>query len=282
MPEFVWLGALAVWNWLLQALAHGLVVSLPLLLPALLMQWASRTLEREAVRTLGARAYLLLFGWLGTATHELGHALFHVLFGHRITRMKLFSLDPQSESLGYVRFEFNPGRLWHRLGLFFAGIGPILFGSACILMAARVLLPGGQLYPGPAPHEVLNELGGIPAWLQTLPSATWELATRLLHGIGSGTWRAPLFLWLAFSVGSSITLSTADLRLAARGACSLGILLLALHGLLRVARAPLDAWVGRVAQELALLPPLLLFVAGLNLLFLLLMLGAGRLLRVAR
>ncbi len=257
----------------MQAAEQVLVLTLPVLLPAFIMQWAALGLEREAVRTLGARPYLLLFAWLGTAVHELGHALFHALFGHRITGMKLFSLDPQSETLGYVRFEFQPGSLRQRLGLFFAGAGPILVGSVLILLAAHFLLPTSQTLSLDAPSPVLRQVGDLSGWLQALPGAAWTLAHSMLQGFAQGGWRLLLFIWLAFSIGSSITLSPADLRLAARGALSLLLLLLVLHGALHLVGAPLKAWVAWLAEGISILPPLLLVVVGLNLLFLVVLKG---------
>jgi|GEM_PF-1669712 len=251
----------------LQSLNHLLLLALPLLLPAFVMQMAASLLEKQAVRTLGARPYLFLFAWLGTAVHELGHAFFHLIFGHRITQVKLFTLDPQSETLGYVRFEFQPGKLRHRIGLFFAAMGPILAGTALILLAAHLLTPGNSPGVTGASAPALLQLGGLANWLAALPGAAWELGRHMLAWVLQGGWRGALFVWLAFSVGSSVTLSPADLRLAARGSISLIISLFVLHGVLMLLGVPLQGSVHWLAHALAPLTPLLLVVAGLNIFF---------------
>jgi hypothetical protein len=39
--------------------------------------------------------------WLGTPIHELGHALFCVIFMHRIVEIEFFKPDPLTGTLGY-------------------------------------------------------------------------------------------------------------------------------------------------------------------------------------
>src|SRR5262249_2647351 len=92
-----------------------------------------------AARSLGVPLYLGLFGWLGTSIHEIGHAIFHSLFGHRIVEFRPYKPDP-SGTLGYVKFTYNQNSLYQQIGMFFAAIGPILFGTLFIFLASLFLI----------------------------------------------------------------------------------------------------------------------------------------------
>lgn len=72
-------------------------------------------------------------GFVGTPVHELGHAVFCVLFGHRITEISFFNPDPDSDCMGYVMHEYNRRNPYHVVGCFFISYGPILFGTAVMV-----------------------------------------------------------------------------------------------------------------------------------------------------
>jgi len=188
----------------------------------------SSFVNRRASRYLG-RAYYLLFGWLGTAVHELGHAAFCLLFAHRITDIKLFDFAPSDGSLGYVRHSYDRSSLYQRAGNFFIGIGPIVFGTLVVIAAARWLLGA----------EVLARMHPA-AWdggLAQSPAAWVALARHVAAGAGQALgallvpgrladWRPWAFLYIAFTVGSSISLSADDLKGAASGFATIVLLIL--------------------------------------------------------
>lgn len=111
-----------------------------LLGPALVLAWALHALgdlvTRRTTRHLGGAAYAI-FGWPGTVVHELGHAFFCLLFGHRITGVKLFDFAPHDGTRGHVAHTFDPTNPWQQVGNFFIGVGPILFGTLAIVAVAR-------------------------------------------------------------------------------------------------------------------------------------------------
>jgi hypothetical protein len=221
--------ALRYAGWAAAATAAQLALLLgPGLLLAALMHALSGFVERRTSRALGGAAYLL-FGWLGTAVHETGHALFCLLFGHRITGIKLFDFAPRDGARGHVSHAFDPSNPWQQAGNFFIGIAPILFGTLVIVAAARGLL-GAEAFARmaePLPQSGLLRSGGD--WL--------ALARHVAGGAGAALaallepqrlldWRAWGFLYVVFAVGGSISLSGADLEGALAGFGTLVFLVL--------------------------------------------------------
>lgn len=217
--------------------------------PALVLGFAMHLLagfvESRTVAVLGRTAYLVLFGWLGTAVHETGHAMFCPLFGHRITAFKPFSPDPRSNVLGHVEHQWNRRSLWARLGNFFIGVGPVVLGTLLLYVASLILLGTDVL--GRIPQVQLGE--GSQASFSTVwnlvPSAIGMVASTL-GGVfrveNLSRWQFWLFLYLAFTVGTAIRLSPSDLK----GAVS-GVLVL-VAALLLVNLA--TAWVGNLTDPL--------------------------------
>lgn len=200
----------------------------PGLVLAALMHALAGFVERRTNRVLGGAAYLL-FGWLGTAVHEIGHALFCLLFGHRITGIKLFDFAPRDGARGHVSHTFDPANLWQQAGNFFIGIAPLLFGTLVIVVAARWLLGAAAFahLAEPLPQSGLLRSGGD--WL--------ALARHVAGGAGAALaallepqrlldWRAWVFLYLTFAIGSSISLSGSDLKGALAGFVTLVLLVL--------------------------------------------------------
>jgi len=63
----------------------------PFFILVLIMNFISGISESLGYSLFGKRIYIYGFAWLGTALHELGHAIFAVIFGHKITQITLFS-----------------------------------------------------------------------------------------------------------------------------------------------------------------------------------------------
>ena len=117
-----------------------LILFTPGLLLTLILHFETGFIQHRTINTLGLRWYLGLFGWLGTIIHELGHALFCLIFRHKITEMKLLDPDPETGTLGYVRHSYDPKNIYQLVGNFFIGIGPILLGTAVIFLLCYWLL----------------------------------------------------------------------------------------------------------------------------------------------
>jgi hypothetical protein len=192
----------------------------PGLVLAVVMHYVSRAVEQRACTLLGEETYLLLFGAIGTAVHEAGHACFCVMFGHRIVAIRLFESEPADGRWGYVRHSYNPRNLYHQAGNFFIGIGPILLGAVILSGFARyqfgaeatdltsVLIPHAWDLSSPVnavetAHDAMAQLLALLSW------------TSLVDGLAD--WRFYVFAYLAFSVGSAVSLSPKDIRTASRG-----------------------------------------------------------------
>ncbi len=216
------------------ALAASLIELALLLGPALVLAVALHALgdlvTRHTTRHLGGAAYAI-FGWPGTIVHELGHAVFCLLFGHRITGMRLFDFAPRDGTRGHVAHTFDPTNPWQQVGNFFIGVGPILFGTLVIVAAARWLLGPAAFAPLAAPLPVGGAVHTVAEGLglagRVAGGALTSLGT-LLDPHRWSDWRIWLFLYLAFAVGGSISLSGADLKGALAGFVALlGVVLLA-------------------------------------------------------
>jgi hypothetical protein len=192
----------------------------PGLLLTLVMNLVSSVMQRRALLTMGKGWYLGLFGWLGTTVHELGHAVFCLIFRHKITAIKLFEPDPQTGTLGYVEHTYEPTSLYQQAGNFFIGIGPVLLGTSLIFVLMYFLL-GINPFTFTASANITTT--SIYSWeaLGQLVQIFWNSSGNLLYQIFStqniSTWQFYLFLYLAFAIGSFISLSPADLKGSFKG-----------------------------------------------------------------
>ena len=165
-----------------------------------------------------------LFGWggvlftgvAGTPIHELGHYLMCRLFGVRVTEVALFRpvAGRADGVLGYVRYAYDPGSLWQRLGCFFVGIAPMVLGVAAILLILRLITP--EVFRS-AGTRLAGALGARRGPLALLGAACSGFFSGLFRLRGLGILRGMLCLYLVFSISTHMTLSLADLRGAAAG-----------------------------------------------------------------
>ncbi len=209
-----------IWAATLASLIQIGVFIVPGLVLALIMNYQSEFTIRRALLALGDRWYLGLFGWLGTIVHELGHVIFCLIFGHKITAMKLFSPDLETGTVGYVRNSYNSKNLYQLVGNFFIGIGPIILGTAIIFLLSYLLL---GINPFKLAGNSNMASSYIPSWdaLMQIFQILWTSSTSLLFELFSrhnlSGWQLYVFIYLTFAIGSSITLSLPDLKVALKG-----------------------------------------------------------------
>jgi hypothetical protein len=212
------------------AIATGmqlLILLAPALLLASIMNILAGFIEKRAYRLMGQKFYLILIGWLGTIVHELSHALFCVIFRHRIVEMKIFNIDQEKGTVGYVSHEFESGNIYQRVGNFFIGIAPVLVGTLAIFVASRFLL-GASVFHSLTTDEfsvdTFTSLNAFGAYVSSVFKGSLTMIGAVVSVERLSDWKFYLFLYIAFSVGSSITLSGADLRGAFNGFIFLVIL----------------------------------------------------------
>ena len=209
-----------LWAAILASLTQIGIFLVPGLVLTLIMNYASTLMQRRALATIGKSWFLGLFGWLGTVIHELGHAFFCLIFRHKITAMKLFDPDPETGTLGYVEHTYDSSNIYQLAGNFFIGIGPILLGTALIYILLFLLL---GLNPFNFVTNVDLATPHIYSWgiLTTIIQTFWTSSTGLISAIFSGnnlsTWQLYVFIYLAFAIGSSITLSPSDIKGTLKG-----------------------------------------------------------------
>jgi len=263
-------------HYLLEVLKATLIQSLLLfglfIILAFMMNLIARQNEKTGISVFGLKVYLYLFAWLGTAVHETGHALFALLFRHKITSMKLFSPDLASGTLGYVSHTWNKKSGYQNIGNFFIGVGPIILGSLCLYLLSIFLFGRNVIQFNFDPD--FQTLFGKEELIQTAK----ELGVSLSHffryvltGTNASWWKALILFYTLFSIGSSVSLSASDVKGAGYGFLFIILLLLAFN--------LVTLWIGDFAKEIILiinrfLTPfylLILLSMAINLLFLLLL-----------
>lgn len=136
-------------------------------------------------RTIGWKG-ILLTAWLGTPVHELSHALFAVIFRHKIHKISFFSPDKHSKRLGYVTHSYKRWNIYQRLGSFFIGGAPLIVGPLVILTLLFWLQP--NLY------KLISNFD-LQILLQSIKDPFF--------------W---IFIYIAFAISSHIAPSIQDIR----------------------------------------------------------------------
>jgi hypothetical protein len=219
-----------LWQAVSATLMQVLILLVPGMLLTLVLYFETRFVQRRAVEAVGRGWYLGLFGWLGTAVHELGHALFCLIFGHKITEIELFHPDSETGTLGYVKHSYNRKNIYHLAGNFFIGIGPILLGTAAIFLLSWGLL--GLSLSNLGNNFSLSTLNSWEAFRnlwQNIWSSSGHLFTQIFSWQHLATWQWWVFVYLAFAIGSSLTLSPPDVKSALGGFIVIVVLMLVLN-----------------------------------------------------
>ncbi len=198
-----------VWNAIITTLSQTLI----LLGPGLALGFAMDFVARFTRQRIGYKWDLRLVSWIGTPIHELGHAFFCVVFGHKITEIQLFHPDPVTDTLGFVRHSYNPNNVYQQIGKFFIGVGPIIFGTIVLILLSYWLLDI-NLIDSAGVKIISSDLGSWQAFTELFGNL-WSWSSSFFVAVFSEnnflSWQLYLFLYLDFAIGSHISLSKADL-----------------------------------------------------------------------
>lgn len=162
---------------------------------------------------------ILITGVIGTTIHELSHYLMALIFGHKIVEVKLFR--PRAAKidgvLGFVEHRYNKRSLYQRIGNFFIGIAPMIFGTIAISISFRLLLPEMFLKLNISEYIDLintNNLQDIYLLLQQ----NCKLLFNMVFSISNLTsFRFWIFVFIMYSISTHMSLSKADLKNSSSG-----------------------------------------------------------------
>ena len=146
-------------------------------------------------------------GFIGAPIHELSHALFCLIFFHRIREIKLFQISDDG-TMGYVIHSYNRRNMYQRIGNFFIGVAPILVMSGLLFLLAWGLLP-----------KFISDIG---AFSRSNTSDAREFFAQIGKVIVSFfsaavTWQWWVFVLVGLFLALHMTLSGADIRNALGG-----------------------------------------------------------------
>ena len=111
-----------------------ILIFLPLLFVFVFHNLMRSILTRRIFNSKLSRYTYLSTAAIGTPIHELSHAAACLVFGHKINKIKLFTLNRNS-SLGYVSHSYNPRSIYHQIGGFFIAIAPFITALVICLNA---------------------------------------------------------------------------------------------------------------------------------------------------
>jgi len=223
-----------IWDYLLDAsiatFTQLFVLLGPLLFLALVMNFIARKNEEISYKTLGQKVYLYVFGWLGTSVHELGHTIFAIVFAHKISEIKLFT-PGSGKSLGHVKHSYTKGNPYQTVGNFFIGIGPILLGTLLLWLATWLLFNLNVIniaakYDIYINHQLFTSFSLVKELAAGIYSGIIDIYQVIIADHGDYWWKVVLFAYLFYSIGSSVTLSSSDIKGAFRGFIYFVVLLL--------------------------------------------------------
>lgn len=170
---------------------------------------------------------IYLTGWIGVPLHELGHALFCIIFNHKITDIQLFKPNKQDGTLGYVTHSYDTNNWYQAAGNFFIGCGPIIVGVLMLYFITVLFFPGTFVLP---PMQLvplknisfLSFFTTIGHFLQQAFGSFWYFFKQL----NFSSWQPWVYGYIVLAISSHMQLSIPDVRTMFRGLLVLCAILL--------------------------------------------------------
>ncbi len=185
------------------------------------------------VKSVGQKMDIIFTGWIGTPVHELGHAIFCVLFGHRIVEMKLYQPNSDDGTLGYVNHAYNPNSTYQKIGNFFIGVGPIIFGALVLYAALYYLVPNMNEVFASIQSQSQTLVKGVQGEYANALAALWGTTKATLGSLFKASnfsdYKFWIFLYISICVSSHMQLSPPDIKGAKGGLISIVVFFLVLN-----------------------------------------------------
>lgn len=211
---------------LLNTLSQTLIIFLSIAIVGLLIYCVNKIF----FKVIKHRGSYIVTGIIGTPLHELSHAVMCIIFGHKITNIKLFQMPDEDGVMGYVENNYNPKNIYQLMGNFFIGVAPIICGASIIYLLIMLLLPNA--------YDEINQYLNDYVLIRTKDNSIsffayemkvlFELFKIVLFEIKTG------FLWfifviIALCISQHMQLSPADILGALKGLPFFAIIILLLN-----------------------------------------------------
>ena len=168
-----------------------------------------------------SRIICYITGFIGTPIHELSHAFFCLIFGHKIKKIKLFQIGDDG-TLGFVSHTYHKKNFYHRIGNFFIGVAPILVISSLLYLLSLWILPGMMNLIAQNFQKISFSSG-----FKGISKAFSDIFSVLLNY--SGNLNFWIFIAIGIFLALHMTLSGADIKGAMGGLCFVLLLMLGLN-----------------------------------------------------
>lgn len=211
-----------------------------------LQEWT----QKNYARSIGWKG-ILWTAWIGTPFHELGHAFFAKLFRHQITHLALFQPNAVTGELGRVDHSYNPASLYQKIGNFFIGAAPMIFGATILWLLVIGLLPDGKTVFTP----LLEAAGSFSSWHQALK----ESLVGLFDPDRLRAWPFWLWLYISFAIASHLAPSKIDRQGMWSGLRWIIGILLIINLFTALLRLDITAYLLRTTQYLSILTAIFLY-----------------------
>ncbi|KHD38565.1 membrane protein [Clostridium acetobutylicum] len=215
-------------NLILKTFIETLYLTGIIILAGFILGFLRNTAIANFQRSFGMKA-VMITGFLGVPVHELSHAIIAVLFGHKVTNIKLLQNPDEKGVLGYVNHTYNPSSVYQRIGNFFIGVAPIFGGITVIMLLLRVTTPAVFNNFMVTLKQNLNITTLDNGSIHNILISNWSVIKNIFNGENFKNPYFYLFLFIAICISSHISLSKADINGAWVGLVSIFLLILVIN-----------------------------------------------------
>lgn len=203
----------------------------------LLIGFIERKTEINLYSRFGEKS-VIITGLIGTTVHEFSHYIMCKLFLHKVIDVKLFSIKIKGNELGHVSHSYNKRSLYQRVGNFFIGVAPILFGTLIIILLFKILLPESfnETMVNLNLSEYLNLVNkfNIITFIIDLLRDSLIIVLSLFKIANLISFKFWIFLFFAISISTHMSLSKADLKNSIDGIIFIFIISFIINGIMMI------------------------------------------------